>query len=137
MHRVVQATTRMPGPSTAEPVVKECRKPKSPVAIAARTSGSGTLRPWLMRRSKGLFASSDCGLPRTWSVMSCSVKCPADDVHLLFAVEANEIDGIAGDPDCQAWIFLGMVHRIDQGLAIEDIHIHVIAGAAEKRVQYR
>ena len=30
MQDVVQATRRMPGPSTAEPVVKECRKPMSP-----------------------------------------------------------------------------------------------------------
>ncbi len=36
MQPVVQATTRTPGPSTAEPVVKECRKPMSPEASASR-----------------------------------------------------------------------------------------------------
>ena len=30
MHAVVQATRRIPGPSTADPVVKEWRKPRSP-----------------------------------------------------------------------------------------------------------
>ena len=34
MQPAVQATTRTPGPSTAEPVVNECRKPMSPVASA-------------------------------------------------------------------------------------------------------
>ncbi len=42
MQPAVQATTRTPGPSTAEPVVNECRKPMSPLASAVRTSDSGT-----------------------------------------------------------------------------------------------
>ena len=58
MQPAVQATTRTPGPSTAEPVVNECRKPMSPVASAVRTSVSGTSSPRSTRSSNGLFASS-------------------------------------------------------------------------------
>ena len=39
MQPAVQATTRTPGPSTAEPVVNECRKPMSPVASAGADVG--------------------------------------------------------------------------------------------------
>ena len=58
MQPAVQATTRMPGPSTADPVVNECRKPMSPVASAERTSDSGTSLPRFTRSSYGLFAAS-------------------------------------------------------------------------------
>ena len=59
MQPVVHATTRTPGPSTAEPVVNECRKPMSPVASAVADVCSGTSSPRLTRSSNGLFASSD------------------------------------------------------------------------------
>ena len=36
----VQATTRTPGPSTAEPVVNEWRKPTSPLSIDFLTNDS-------------------------------------------------------------------------------------------------
>ena len=39
MQAVVQATSRMPGPSTAEPVVKLWRKPMSPVLSARADVG--------------------------------------------------------------------------------------------------
>ena len=45
MQAVVQPTSRIPGPSTADPVVKEWRKPKSPVLSAVFTSVSGTFAP--------------------------------------------------------------------------------------------
>ena len=51
MQPVVHATTLTPGPSSVEPVVKECRKPMSPVASAARTVVSGTSFPRLTRNS--------------------------------------------------------------------------------------
>ncbi len=51
MHPDVHTTTRTPGPSTADPVVKEWRNPMSPVASAVRTSVSGTLAPRLTRSS--------------------------------------------------------------------------------------
>ena len=61
MQPVVHATTRTPGPSTAEPVVNECTKPMSPSASAVRTSDSGTPSPRWTRSSKGLFATSETG----------------------------------------------------------------------------
>ena len=42
------------GPVDGEPVVKECRKPMSPVASAVRTSVSGTSLPRSTRSSNGL-----------------------------------------------------------------------------------
>ena len=57
----VQATTRTPGPSTAEPVVNECRKPTSPVSIDFLTNDSCTPALWFTRSSNGLFASSESG----------------------------------------------------------------------------
>ena len=57
----VQATTRTPGPSTAEPVVNECRKPTSPVSTDFLTNDSCTPPLWFTRNSNGLFASSESG----------------------------------------------------------------------------
>ena len=56
MQPAVQATTRTPGPSTVEPVVKEWRKPMSPVASAAPHVQLRNVRPRLTRSSNGLFA---------------------------------------------------------------------------------
>src|SRR5688572_4078969 len=56
-----QATTRTPGPSTAEPVVNECTKPHSPVSSADLMSGSLTFSPSPTRRSYGLPMSGTAG----------------------------------------------------------------------------
>src|SRR4051812_11940828 len=115
MQAVVQATRRMPGPSTAEPVVNEWRKPMSPVRSAVRTSVSATPSPRLTRISNGLAASRPTGASR---VISVSVEGSVDDVHLLLAGEPHEIHRISGDPDGEGRIFVGMLHCVDQGLAI-------------------
>ena len=67
MQPVVHATTRTPGPSTAEPVVKEWRNPMSPVASALRTSASGTSLPEIdaqleraLRLERRRLAALDC-----------------------------------------------------------------------------
>src|SRR3569832_540162 len=86
--------------------------------------------------SKGLFASSDAGSSAT-AAISASVKCSGDDVHLLFARQPHEIHGIAGHPDRETRIYLRMIHRIHQRLAIEHVDVHVIAGRAEERVEHR
>src|SRR5277367_1098310 len=83
MHAVVHATKRTPGPSTAEPVVKECRKPTSPDAIAALTSTSGTSFPRSTRSSYGDLASS--GVAVVISFISITVKSAIDDIKLLLA----------------------------------------------------
>ena len=46
-----QATTRIPGPSTAEPVVNEWTKPQSPLSSASRMPVSPTFSPSETRRS--------------------------------------------------------------------------------------
>src|SRR4051794_40224603 len=102
MHPDVHATTRTPGPSTVEPVVKEWRKPMSPVASAIRTSASGTFLLMPTRSSNGLFASSGVWMTVTSSDMAaCPVKRSIDHVELLLAREPDEIDGVAGHTDGQ------------------------------------
>lgn len=59
MQPAVHATSRTPGPSTADPVVNECRNPMSPDVSAWRTSVSGTSRPRPTRSSNGLPASRE------------------------------------------------------------------------------
>src|SRR4029450_7939096 len=96
MHPVVHATTRTPGPSTAEPVVNEWRNPMSPVASALRTSDSARPAPRLTRSAKGRGASSaGCAAVSGSDTGGSAVERPIDDVHLLFAREPHEIDGIA------------------------------------------
>src|SRR3954452_21381548 len=81
MQPVVQATTRTPGPSTAEPVVKEWRNPMSPVASAVRTSDSPTSAPRLTRSSYGLLAASGVRSELTSSGMATDrllLRCSGD-----------------------------------------------------------
>src|SRR5687767_7794773 len=110
MQPVVHATTRMPGPSTVAPVVYECRNPMSPLASAARMSASGTSRPRSTRSSNGLSACS--GSDGVTSAMPLSVEGAVDDVHLLLARQAHEVDRVAGDADGEARILLRMVHGV-------------------------
>src|SRR5215204_4825736 len=135
MHPDVHATTRTPGPSTVAPVVKECTNPMSPVTRAIRTSGSDTSRPRWTRSSNGLFAA--IGLSTRMSGMAAaSMKRPIDDVHLLVARQADEVHGVTRDPNGQARIFLGMVHRVDQGVAVQHVDVHVVARAGEESVEH-
>src|SRR6188508_1543957 len=100
MQPVVHATTRTPGPSTADPVVKECRNPISPDASALRTSESGTFRPRSTRSSYGLFAASGvCTTVSSSDTGRPSVERPIDDVHLLLAGEPNEVHRVARHPN--------------------------------------
>src|SRR4051812_38882613 len=100
MHPVVQATTRTPGPPTADPVVNECRNPISPDARALRTSVSGMPRPRSTRSSNGLFAASGVGAAVTCSdTGGVPMEGPGDHVHLLLPREPHEVDRVAGDAD--------------------------------------
>src|SRR5262245_25497680 len=117
----VQATTRMPGPSTAEPVVKECRNPMSPVASAVRTSASGTSFPRLTRISYGLFAASGAcadGGVGACPIATLSVERAVDHVHLLLAGQAHEVHRVARDADGEVRVLLRVVHRVHQRLAV-------------------
>src|SRR4026208_1368224 len=128
MQPVVHATTRTPGPSTADPVVKECRNPISPDASALRTSESGTFRPRSTHSSYGLFAASAVCTMVSSSDTGRAVERPVDDVHLLLAGEPNEVHRVARHPNREVRILLGVVHRIQQRVAIEHVDVHVIAG---------
>src|SRR5690349_15546577 len=126
MHPLVQATTRTPGPSMADPVVNECRNPMSPDASALRTSDSGRFSPRLTRRSNGLLAMR--------GVISVALIClgigllamerAADDIHLLRARQPHEIHGIAGHADGEIRKALRMLHRFHQRVAIEHVDVH-------------
>src|SRR5574339_496384 len=120
MQPVVHATTRTPGPSTVAPVVNEWRNPMSPVASASRTVASGTSFPRLTRSSNGLFASSGvCGTVWLSGMTIASVERPVDDVHLLLPREPHEIHRVAGHADGQVRVLFGMIHGVEQRLAVE------------------
>src|SRR6185436_20696323 len=107
MHPAVHATTRTPGPSTVAPVVKEWRKPMSPLASADRTSASGTSVPRLTRSSNGLFASSGGWVRVSVSLMTASsVERAVDDVHLLLARQPDEVHRVPGHADGETRILL-------------------------------
>src|SRR5678816_156968 len=109
----------------------------SPVASAARTVDSGTSLPRLTRSSYGLLASSGAWGSVPVSDMALpSVEGPVDDVHLLLAREPHEVDGITGDANGQARVLLGMVHRVEQHVAVQHVDVHVIPGAVEEGVEH-
>src|SRR3954451_14942749 len=138
MHPAVHATTRTPGPSTVAPVVNEWRNPMSPLATAARTSGSGMPALRLRRSSYGLFAVSGVSGPLCVSGMAAtSVERPVDHVHLPLARQADEVHGVAGHADGEAGVFLRMLHGFEQRVAVEHVDVHVIPGAAEVGVEHR
>src|SRR5215207_1956686 len=140
MQPVVHATTRTPGPSTAEPVVYEWRNPMCPSASAVRTSVSGTSLPRLTRISNGLLASSPtlgADAAAISSAISGPVERAIDDVHLLLAREAHEIDRVPRHANGQARVFLRVLHRVQQRLALQHVDVHVITGRAEECVQDR
>ena len=68
---------------------------------------------------------------------SCSVEGAVDHVHLLLAREPHEVDGVTRDPDCQVRVLLGVVHGVDEHVAIEHVDVHVKARRAEERIEYR
>src|SRR4029453_18390263 len=100
MQPAVHATTRTPGPSTVAPVVKEWRKPMSPVASAERTSASGTFLPRSTRSSNGLVASRV--VVAASGMDASAMERAVDDVHLLFPREPDEVDGVSRDANRQA-----------------------------------
>src|SRR6187431_1435548 len=126
MQPVVHATTRTPGPSTAEPVVNECRKPMSPFASALCTSVSGTPSPRCTRRSNGLRAASG---------VSTAMEGPIDHVDLLLARETDEVHRVSRHANSQARILFRVIHGIQQRGTIEHVDVHVVAGGSEIRIQ--
>src|SRR5579884_1716453 len=110
MHPAIHATTRIPGPSTVEPVVNECRNPMSPLASAARTPFSVTSAPRFTRSSNGLFASSVGPAAGGRSAMQRSMECSIDNVQLLLACQPHKLDSVPGDANGEVRILLRMIH---------------------------
>src|SRR5215471_8249789 len=106
MQPAVHATTRTPGPSTADPVVNECRKPMSPLASADRTSVSGTSLPRSTRNSNGLVASSDGVGSEVMTTLLSAVERAIDHVHLLLSCQSHEVHRVARHANREARIFL-------------------------------
>src|SRR6185503_16703295 len=79
-------------------------------------------------QSSSVAVRSYCRLP--------SMESPVDDIHLLLARQPNEIHCISRNTDRQVWIVLRMVHRIKKGRAIQHVHVDVITGSAEERIQH-
>src|SRR5262249_18800936 len=139
MQDVVHATRRRPGPSTAEPVVKEWRNPRSPVFSALLTSVSAMPSPRWTRISNGDLASSvtlSCvGAGDATVSISLPVEGTIDHIHLLLAGQPNEIHRISRHADRQARIFLRMVHRVHQRVTVQNVDVHVIAGDPEEAIE--
>src|SRR5262245_10104643 len=126
MQPVVHATTRTPGPSTVDPVVNECKKPMSPLSSALCTSVSGMSFARFTRISNGLFASRFACVVA--SAIAVSVEGAVDHVHLLLACESHEVDRVARYANREARILLRVLHRVEQRLAVQHVHVHVEPG---------
>jgi hypothetical protein len=60
-----------------------------------------------------------------------------DHVELLFAGQADEVDGVAGDPDGQFGVLLGVLHGVLERRPAEDVDVHVEAAGGHVRVVRR
>src|SRR5262245_3953923 len=114
----------------------------SPLASADRTSDSGMPFPRLTRSSYGLLASSFgsgmvVDIHTRKSSLYASMERSVDDVHLLVAGEAHEVDRITRHANRQARVLFRMIHRVHQRVAVQHVDVHVIASAAEEGIQDR
>src|SRR5947209_5475546 len=109
----------------------------SPLIIAEWMSVSGTLFPSPTLRSNSLAASSGVTVGTIGSAISLSVESSADDVHLLVTGQPDEIHRIPGDPDRECRIVFWVVHGVQQGFAVQDVDVHVVARRPEEGVEHR
>ena len=65
----------------------------------------------------------------------CFVERPVDDVELLLAGELDEVDGVAGHADRQLRVQLGMLHRVQQQVALQDVDVDVVPFLLEVAVE--
>lgn len=65
------------------------------------------------------------------------VEGAANDLHLLLAREAHEVDGVARDTDGELGVLLGVLHGILQSLAREHVHVEVVRALVEVAVEER
>src|SRR5690349_16525521 len=110
-------------------------KPISPVLSAVFTADSETPSARFTRSSNGSFASRrTCSVTFIWSP---AMERPVQHVQLLLARQPHEVHCVSRYTNRKTRIFLRMVHRVQQRIPIEHIHVHVITGRAEERVKHR
>ena len=63
------------------------------------------------------------------------VESTADNVHLLLTGQLDKVNGIAGNTDGQLRILFGMIHRIQQNITVQHIHVDVMAAFHKVAVQ--
>lgn len=61
----------------------------------------------------------------------------ANDLHLLLAGQAHEVDGVARDANGQLRVLLGVLHGILQSFPREHVHVEVVGALGEVTVQKR
>src|SRR4051812_23690856 len=103
----------MPGPSAVPPLSTECTHP--------RTEGCGAPVPTGMEASAGLMQGMEGAV---------------DDIELLLTRELDEVHRVAGHPDGELRVQLRVVHGMQQGLAVEDVDVDVVAALGEVAVQH-
>src|SRR5690606_12979925 len=64
-----------------------------------------------------------------------SVEGPRDDVKLLLTGEPHEVHRVAGDPDGELRVLLRVLHGLVEGVAVEDVDVHVEALGAHVGVE--
>ena len=58
-------------------------------------------------------------------------------VELLLAGQPDEVHGVAGNPDRELRILLRMIHRVEQHLAMQHVHIQMVPALGEITVEQR
>lgn len=58
-----------------------------------------------------------------------------NNIELLFAREFSEIHGVARNADRQLWVFLWVIHGIEQDVFLENVDIEVMSIVCEIAVE--
>ena len=60
------------------------------------------------------------------------MECAVNQLKLLLAREPHEVDRVTGNADCEVRVFVGMIKRAQQHVAIQNVHVHVISRNPKK-----
>jgi hypothetical protein len=63
------------------------------------------------------------------------VEGTLDDVLLLFASQFDEVHCITGNPERKLRILLRVIHCVEQGLPVKNVHIDVVAVFGKVAIQ--
>src|SRR3954464_13033885 len=82
--------------------------------------------------------STECTHP--WTVfrtgLMLSMEGAVDDIKLLLARELDEVHGVTGHPDRELGVKLRGIHGMQEGFAVEDVDVDVVAALGEVAVQH-